>query len=111
MKQPILWLLCLVTSLSIAQTKNQSKLTIDQIMQGDDFVGHLPTSISWAENSKDIYFSWNPENDTLRSTYKVDINSKKINKASFDDLKSRMYPSDVSKDGKWSIYGSDGDLF
>lgn len=111
MKQPILWLLFLATSLSIAQTKNQSKLTIDQIMQGDDFVGYLPTNIDWSENNKDIYFSWNPTMDTLRSTYKVNVNSKKISKASFEDLKSRMNPSDESKNGKWTVYGKSGDLF
>ncbi|GGH01256.1 peptidase S9 [Polaribacter pacificus] len=111
MKQTILWLLCLATSLSIAQTKNQSQLTIDQIMQGDDFVGYLPTSINWSENNRDIYFSWNPEMDTIRSTYKVNSISKKINKASAEDLKSRMSPSDISKNGKWSVYGKSGDLF
>lgn len=111
MKQPILWLLCLATSLSIAQTKNQSQLTIDQIMQGDNFVGYLPTNINWSENSRDIYFSWNPKNDTIRSTYKVNLNSKKINKASFEDLKSRMSPRDDSKNGKWSVYEKAGDLF
>jgi len=42
MKQLILGLLCVATSLAFAQTNNQSQLTIDQIMQGDDFVGYLP---------------------------------------------------------------------
>ena len=111
MKQPFLWLLCIATSFSIAQTNNQSQLTIDQIMQGDDFVGYLPTNINWSENNKDIYFSWNPDNDTLRSTYKVNINSKKIDKASYEELKLKMNPSDVSKDGKWNVYDKEGDLF
>lgn len=111
LKHPFLWLLFLATSLSIAQTKNQSQLTIDQIMQGDNFVGYLPTNIHWSENNKDIYFSWNPKNDTIRSTYKVNVNSKKINKATFEDLKSKMNPSDISKNGKWSVYEKAGDLF
>lgn len=111
MKQPLLWLLCVATSLSFAQTNNQSQLTIDQIMQGDDFVGYLPTSISWSENNQDIYFSWNPDNDTIRSTYKVNINSKKIGKATPEELKLKMTPSDVSKDGKWTVYNKAGDLF
>lgn len=111
MKQLILGLLFVATSLTFAQTNNQSQLTIDQIMQGDDFVGYLPENIDWSENNKDIYFSWNPDNDTIRSTYKVNINSKKIEKASFEELKLKMSPSDVSKDGKWSVYDNQGDIF
>lgn len=111
MKQPFLWLLCIATTFSIAQSNNQSQLTIDQIMQGDDFVGYLPTNINWSENNKDIYFSWNPDNDTIRSTYKANINSKKIVKASFEELKLKMSPSDVSRDGKWIVYNKEGDLF
>jgi len=111
MKQLILGLLCVATSLAFAQTNNQSQLTIDQIMQGDDFVGYLPENIDWSENNKDIYFSWNPDNDTLRSTYKVNISSKKIDKVSFEELKLKMNPSDVSNDGKWSVYDNQGDLF
>ena len=111
MKQLLLWLLCIATSFSIAQSNNQSQLTIDQIMQGDDFVGYLPTNIDWSENNKDIYFSWNPDKDTINSTYKVNINSRKIDKASFEQLKLKMSISDVSKDGKWSVYDKEGDLF
>ena len=111
MKQLLLWLLCIANSFSIAQSNNQSQLTIDQIMQGDDFVGYLPTNIDWSENNKDIYFSWNPDKDTINSTYKVNINSKKIDKASFEELKLKMSISDVWKDGKWSVYDKEGDLF
>ena len=111
MKQLVTVLLLLSISLSIAQTDNQSQLTIDQIMQGDDFVGYLPTSIEWSENSKDIYFSWNPDMDTIRSTYRVNINTQNIEKLSFDDLKSKSNGGRYSKDGKWKVYEKSGDLF
>ena len=86
MRQLILLLLLFTFNLSTAQTENKSVLTIDQVMQGEDFVGYLPTDIVWSDTSKAIYFSWNPDNDTLRSTYKVDIASKKIDKLSFEDF-------------------------
>lgn len=111
MKQPILWLLCFTASFSIAQNNNQSQLTIDQIMQGDDFVGYLPTNINWSENSKNIFFSWNPDNDTIRSTYKVNVNSKKINKVSFSELKEKPSNGKHTKDNKWKVYSKGGDLF
>lgn len=103
--------LFLVASLSFAQTKNQSTLSIDQIMQGEDFVGYLPTNVEWADDSKAIYFSWNPEKDTIRSTYEVNINTKKVNKRSFEDLTSTTNSGDFSRDYKWKVYEKEGDLF
>ena len=111
MKQHASILLFLVASLSFSQTINQSTLTIDQIMQGEDFVGYLPTDVEWSEDSKNIYFSWNPDNDTIRSTYEVNINTKKIQKRSFEDLKTTPNSGDYSKDYKWKVYEKGGDLF
>lgn len=111
MKQHILWLLCLTTSISIAQSNNQSKLTIDQIMQGEDFVGYSPTRINWSDDSQYINFSWNPDNDTLRSSYKVNIKSKDISKRSFSELKDSQNSGVFSNDYKWKVYSKNGDLF
>jgi len=78
MKSALLFLCLLLAIESTGQVENLSVLTIDQIMHGDEFVGYLPTSINWSDNSQFIYFSWNPDKDTLRSTYKADIASKNI---------------------------------
>jgi len=101
----------LATTLGFTQTKNQSTLTIDQVMQGENFVGYLPTNIEWSDDSKAIYFDWNPDNDTIRSTYKVPIKSKKTVKLSFEDLKSISNAGEFSKDFKWKVYDKEGDLF
>ena len=111
MKHLILISLFLSAFLGISQTENQSKLTIDQIMQGENFVGYVPESIEWADNSKAIYFSWNPDNDTIRSSYQVNVNTKTITKRSFEDLKSSTNSGDFSKDFKWKVYEKGGDLF
>ncbi|WP_435315050.1 hypothetical protein, partial [Cellulophaga fucicola] len=53
----------MLCSLSIfAQENNTSTLTIKEIMQGDAFIGHLPSSPKWSSDSKNIYFNWNTEN-------------------------------------------------
>lgn len=111
MKYLNLIVLFLVASVGLSQTKNQSPLSIDQIMQGEDFVGYLPTNIQWSNDSKAIYFDWNPDQDTLRSTYKAPINSKQKIKLSVEDLKSKSNAGDVSKDFKWKVYEKEGDLF
>jgi len=111
MKPFAILLFVLASSFSIAQVQNQSQLSIDQIMKGDDFVGYLPTSIEWADNSQDIYFNWNPDKDTIPSTYSVDIYSKVIKKLSYEALKQKSNNGDYSKDFKWKVYEKGGDLF
>ena len=111
MKQLVFYLFLFVGAQAIGQVKNQSELTIDQIMQGEDFVGYLPENLSWSDNSKNIYFSWNPDNDTIRSTYQIDIHSKKINKLSFEDLKVKTNNGVYSKNFQWKVYEKNGDLF
>jgi len=111
MKQPLLWLLCIATSLNFAQTNNQSQLTIDQIMKGTDFVGYSPNRIGWSENSEHIYFNWNPDNDTIPSSYKVNIKSKAISKRSISELKNNTGFGNYTKDYKWKVYSKNGDLY
>ncbi|WP_452230413.1 alpha/beta fold hydrolase [Lacinutrix sp. MEBiC02404] len=111
MKQLVFFISLLITAPSIGQTQNQSILTIDQIMQGEDFVGYLPTNLRWSDNSKDIYFSWNPDNDTIRSTYEINISSKKKHKLSFEELKQKTNTGEYSIDGLWKVYQKNGDLF
>lgn len=111
MKQPLLWLLCLATSINFAQSNNQSKLTIEKIMHGDDFVGTSPSRLDWSDDSKTIFFNWNPDKDTLSSSYKVDIKSKAINKRSISELKNTTSSGDYTKDYKWRVFSKNGDLF
>lgn len=107
----LLPLFILMSAVGVAQHQNQSPLSIDQIMKGEDFVGYLPDRMEWADNSKNIYFSWNPDKDTIRSTYAVDIQSKKIHKLSFEALKQKSRAGNYSKDDKWKVYEKGGDLF
>ena len=104
-------LIFLISTLHNVIGQNQSQLSIDEIMKGEDFVGYLPTNIEWNDNSQDIYFSWNPDNDTIRSTYGVNINSKTIHKLTFNELKQKSNNGDYSKDFKWKVYEKGGDLF
>ena len=71
-------LLCFFSYSFAGLAQNQSNLTIDQIMQGEGFVGYLPTSIRWTEDSQNITFLWNPDQDTLRSRYQVNLSDKQI---------------------------------
>lgn len=103
---------CMVQAISAQPVPNQSSLTIEQIMQGDDFVGYLPENILWSPDSKTVYFSWNPDRDTLRNSYKVAVNTNKPEKVSVQE--QRMMPSlrgRFNKNRTHYLYSSNGDIF
>lgn len=91
--------------------KNNSELSLQEIMKGDDFVGYLPTNVHWSDNSEFIYFSWNPDQDTLRSTYKAEIASGEISKLTIEELKAKTEEGEYTKDYGMKVYESNGDIF
>jgi len=104
----LLPILC-VSLLCFGQKDNQSTLSLDAIMTGENFVGYLPTNVQWSPDSKTIYFSWNPDFDTLRSTYSVSVDSKAIKKLTYNELRNRLTGS--SSVGSISVREKGGDLF
>lgn len=105
-------ILCLATTFGFAQKGNSSQLSIKEVMQGPDFVGHLPSRINWSDDSKTIYFNWNPENAISDSLYAYQLSTENISKVDFDtqwELPSSwaVYNQDRTK----KTYTKNGDLF
>ena len=97
---------------SSAQEQNKSKLSIKEIMQGDAFVGHLPSDVQWDENGDAIYFKWNPESAFSDSLYTYNLKNNKIDQVSFEDTYNLppqrvVYNADQSK----KAYTNHGDLY
>lgn len=108
----ILFLILHYSQVSYSQVENNSKLSIREIMKGEDFVGYLPENHRWTEDGKSILFSWNPDKDTLRSTYKIEVASSKISKLSITDQKK--LPStkgSYNKAYSKKVYEKNGDIF
>lgn len=102
----------LLTTSIIAQKRNISQLSIKEIMQGNDFVGHLPSRLQWSDDSKTLYFNWNTENAISDSLYAYDLYSKETYKMNFE-TKWEM-PSNraiFNKDKSKKLYAKNGDLF
>ncbi|MEJ7694588.1 prolyl oligopeptidase family serine peptidase [Daejeonella sp.] len=69
------------------QAQELGSLTVEKIMRDPKWMGVAPTNIQWDENSRNIYFNWNPEkaeNDGLfqistqrRNPEKVSDNSRR----------------------------------
>ncbi|MCB0561044.1 MAG: prolyl oligopeptidase family serine peptidase [Phaeodactylibacter sp.] len=114
MQKPFLIILLLVFSLSlIAQPgNNRSALTIEQIMQGEAFVGRLPEDIRWSEDGRAIYFSWQRGQDSLRSPYKVEIaDDKMLLPLTLEEQKALPEDGEYNADRSLKVYEKNGDLF
>jgi dipeptidyl aminopeptidase/acylaminoacyl peptidase len=93
-------------------TQIKPKLTVEKIMQDPKWMGTSPSNIFWAENSKTIYFDWNPDRNLSDSLYGYSINAAKTtrltNKAAFElPANNGVYSADYSK----KVYSKNGDLF
>ena len=44
-------------------------LQLEEIMKGNEFIGHQPSNQRWSVDGKTIYFDWNPNNDLGDTTY------------------------------------------
>ncbi|MCF6240488.1 MAG: prolyl oligopeptidase family serine peptidase [Bacteroidales bacterium] len=97
--------------ITIAQKTNVSNLSIAQIMQGNDFIGHLPSNITWDISGKQFYFYWNPENAYSDSLYLYNIENKKITKVDFETQynlpENIIYNNNHTK----AVYSAHGDIF
>ncbi len=89
----------------------RSSLSLPQIMQGEHFVGYLPENIFWDLDSKHIYFSWNPDMDSLRSMYKVNIEAGSPEKMSYEDQRTLPRRWSFSRDRELALFEIQGDIF
>jgi len=98
--------------INYASAQQKSSLSIDQIMQGNAFIGTSPSNISWSEDGRKIYFMWNPEQAKSDSLYVADANGKNIRKVSPSE--SRELPAqngDYNRARTKKVYEKNGDLF
>lgn len=70
----------------------QSQLKLDEIMAGNDFIGHSPQDIHWSPNSQYVYFRWNKDNEPVAPYYVYSVKEKTYKKLSADETK--MLPVD-----------------
>jgi dipeptidyl aminopeptidase/acylaminoacyl peptidase len=109
------WLLgtaLLGLSLALGAQTARPTLSIDKIMLGDRFVGFLPENINWSEDSKTVYFTWNPKLDTLRSLYKVLLgaNAQPL-PVPLEEQRELAFGGAYNRSFTKKVYAKDGDIF
>ena len=89
-----------------------SGLTVAKIMRDPKWMGSSPKGIFWSENSKSIYFKWNPENADGDSLYVVPRGGGTPRKVTLEERKALPSENgDYNKSYTKKVYAKDGDIY
>jgi dipeptidyl aminopeptidase/acylaminoacyl peptidase len=108
MKINFLFILILCSSLSFSQT-----LTVEKIMKDPKWIGASPSNIFWSQDSRSVFFNWNPQNNVSDSVYSFSIGGTDPQKTGFIEsqkmnaLNNAVYNSSYTQ----MVYAYRGDLF
>lgn len=89
---------------------NYSQLDLNQIMGGDDFIGHQPINIRWTSTGEKVLFDWNPNNLYGNTPYSYELKSATIDSLGYEDLISQP-TADAIKNDQVILFTSGGHLF
>jgi dipeptidyl aminopeptidase/acylaminoacyl peptidase len=108
MKKTFLTLLLTVLIFTI----KAQNLSVEHIMQDPKFtIGALPSNIFWSEDSKTIYFSWNPDKNKADSLYGASIIEKKPFKVAPQTRRALPAQGNYSTDFGRKVYAKNGDIY
>ncbi|MBO0948888.1 prolyl oligopeptidase family serine peptidase [Fibrella forsythiae] len=119
MKHIFVSLLLLVGALPALAQPSKPALTVETIMQDPrQWVGTSPSGVFWSDDSKTIYFSWNPDKALGDSLYKITlvngnyVSSAKPVKVSVAERRT-LTPNDAvyNRARTMRVYDKYGDLF
>ena len=91
----------------------QEALTVEKIMRDPKWIGSSPTNINWSYDSKSVYFSWNPDQQTSDSAYTFAVNGTAPVKQSYKDalLLNAINNGNYNSTYTQIVYTYRGDIF
>ncbi len=106
-----LLIIFLLGSGSCALAQQLGELTVEKIMRDPKWIGVAPTSIQWDENSRNIYFNWNPESLDTDQLYQISTQNKSPRKVA-DPLRRTLDRGALtySPDRTKALFERNGDI-
>lgn len=87
-------------------------LTVEKIMRDPKWIGVAPSNFRWSDDSKKLYFNWNPDNTDRDELFSISPDNIKPAKVSIDEQRSFIPENgDWNKTRTTKLYGKNGDLF
>ena len=96
----------------IAFAQKLDTLSIEKIMRDPKWIGVAPTEIRWNDNSKKLYFDWNPENADRSVTYAITPENTKPVKVGIAEQRDAASPyGEWNKKHTLKVYEKNGDIY
>ena len=107
------FLFLLLPVLSFAQPKNNSSLTIENIMRDPKWIGTSPANPFWGAEGQTLYFDWNPEKASSDSLYYITLKNKNPQKASVNQKQNVLRHNSLTFNNSRTayVYSENGDIF
>jgi dipeptidyl aminopeptidase/acylaminoacyl peptidase len=101
--------LLLISSAAFGQL---APLTVEKIMRDPKWIGTAPTNVFWGEDSKAVFFQWNPEGNKGDSLYTVSAVNRVPQKVSPSQRRSlSSQGGSYSKTMNKKVFEKNGDLY
>lgn len=102
----------LLFATAATQAQDASKLTVEKIMRDQKWIGTAPDNYRWSDDSKTVYFDWNPENKTKTQLYRVQVGKIKPEKSPDTTTEKFIGPEyTYNQDGSLGVADKDGDIY
>src|SRR5690606_30781460 len=76
-------------SISLLQAQSLAPLSVEKIMRDPKWMGVSPSNIGWSEDSRTLYFKWNPENEEQDALYYINPQKLLPERASLETEQQR----------------------
>jgi dipeptidyl aminopeptidase/acylaminoacyl peptidase len=95
-----------------ALAQQSTPLTVEKIMQDQKWIGIPPSNYRWSDDSKSVYFDWNPDNKPKGALYSVNVSNKKVVKA-VDSTGDKLLgaPLIYNRTNTLAVAEKDGDIY
>lgn len=94
-----------------AYAQQLGTLTVEKIMRDPKWIGVAPTNIQWDENSRNVYFNWNPEKAENDGLFQIST-VRRIPEKVADNIRRRLErgPLTYSRDRSMILFERNGDI-
>jgi len=95
-----------------ALTQQLGELSVQKIMRDPAWIGKSPDNFYWGENSTQLFFKWNPENNPSDSLYVYDLQEEEIKPINYQQEMSFSARNGVyNKAQTEKLFTRNGNLF
>lgn len=108
MKIQLLSFLLCCTGMAAAQS-----LTVEKIMKDPKWIGTSPSNLVWSQDSKTVYFNWNPQGNIADSVYAVAVGGGEPRKTTYAESQKTNALSNAVYNSSYTLmtYAYRGDMY